>query len=187
MFGMIGLGPVGRFGLTAAALGGTLLLTACVDNIPSQERPCPMVRVVQDASYMTRFAGGSEDLTQVSFEARIAKSDNWCKYLYTDTETQTQTFLNVTFAASRGPQNVESAARFNYFVRVTGPGGTQLQSQLLDVDIPFTASKVQNALTDEVEVRIPLKQGETGDYYRIYVGLAVSEQELSYNRRNPLR
>lgn len=166
-------------------LGGALLLSGCVDNTPSQSVPCPAVKVIQDAAFMTRFAGESEDLAETSFEARIAKSSNWCKYLYSDEGNKTQTFLTVTFAASRGPRNAESAAKFNYFVRVTGPGGAQLQSQTLDVEIPFTASKVQGTLTDEVEVLVPIKQGENGDFYRIYVGLAVNEKELAYNRRNP--
>ncbi len=168
-----------------AATGALWLLSGCQDNVPDQSRPCPAVKLIQDASYMTRFAGESEDLAETSFEARITKSDSWCKYLYTDTDTQTLTYLTLTFAASRGPKNPDSMAKFNYFVRVTGPGGSQLQSNILDVEVPFTAAKVQNSVADQVDVTIPLKQGENGDFYRIYVGIAVNEKELAYNRRNP--
>lgn len=76
-------------------------------------------------------------------------------------------------------------AKFNYWVRVTGPGGSQLSSQTLDVEIPFTASRVQGTVQDAVNILTPLKKGENGDFYRIYIGLAVSERELAYNRRNP--
>lgn len=182
MFGKISFGRkagLGACAVLAAALAG------CQNNVADQSRPCPPVKIVQDASFMTRFAGESEDLTDTSFEARITKSDNWCNYLYDDTTTQTQTYLTITFAASRGPKNPDSTAKFNYFVRVTGPGASLVQSNVLDVEVPFTASKVQNAVTDQVDVTIPLKQGENGEFYRIYVGLAVNEKELAYNRRNP--
>jgi hypothetical protein len=40
-------------------------------------------------------------------------------------------------------------------------------------------------LQDQIDVFVPLKKNETGDFYRIYIGIAVSEKELAYNRRNP--
>lgn len=168
-------------------LGGALLLSGCVDPIPQQSRPCPMVKVVQDAAYLTRFVGESEDLADTSFEARISRSKSFCTYVI-DTDTGATTIrseVSVEFAASRGPKNPDSTAKFNYWIRVTGPGSSQLSSQTLDVEIPFTASKVQGLAQDEVNILVPLKQGENGDFYRIYVGLAVNEKELAYNRRNP--
>jgi hypothetical protein len=40
-------------------------------------------------------------------------------------------------------------------------------------------------VVEEVQPTIPLKEGENGDWYRIYVGFMLSEQELAYNRKNP--
>nr|WP_298682089.1 hypothetical protein [uncultured Dongia sp.] len=186
---MITMTKFGRNLLCAVAslTGAALLLTGCADPLPQQSRPCPAVKVVQDAAYLTRFAGESEDLAETSFEARIARSKSMCVYLIdTETgETKIRTELSIEFAASRGPKNPDSTAKFNYWVRVTGPGTSQLSSQTLDVEIPFTAAKVQNALQDQIDVFVPLKKNETGDFYRIYVGIAVSEKELAYNRRNP--
>lgn len=168
-------------------LGGALLLGGCVDPIAQQSRPCPAVKVVQDAAYMTRFAGESEDLAETSFEARLSRSQSMCSYVWnTDTGATTiRSEVSIEFTASRGPKNPDSAAKFNYWVRVTGPGGSQLSSQTLDVEIPFTAAKIQGTVQDQVTVMVPLKKGETGDFYRIYLGLAVNEKELAYNRRNP--
>lgn len=178
-----------EFGRTfLGAMGVALLLSGCVDNIPQQSRPCPPVKVLQDAAYLTRFAGESEDLAETSFEARIARSQSMCTYLIdTDTgQTSIRTNLSVEFAASRGPANAESAAKFDYWIRITGPGGQHMPGdQSLDVEIPFTAAKVQGVAQDEVEILLPLRKGENGEFYRINIGLAVSEKELAFNRRNP--
>jgi hypothetical protein len=184
---MIGMTKLGQNLLCLGAIGAALLMAGCGSNVAEQSRPCPIVKVVQDAAYMTHFAGEAEDLAETSFEARITRSKSMCTYV-TNTDngtTSIRTELSVEFAASRGPKNAESAAKFNYWVRVTGPGNSQLSSQVLDVEIPFTAAKVQNAVSDQLDVLVPIKQGETGDFYRIYVGLEVTEKELAYNRRNP--
>ena len=187
---MITMTKFGRKLLCAVAslTGAALLLSGCTEPLPQQSRPCPAVKVVQDAAYLTRFAGESEDLADTSFEARIAKSNNLCYYeIDTDTgKTVIRSEIRVEFAASRGPRNADSAAKFRYRVGITGPGTVLLPGQqLLDVEIPFTAAKVQSVAQDEVFVYVPLKQGETGDFYRIWISLEVTPKELAYNRRNP--
>jgi len=169
-------------------IGAALLLGACTDPIAQQSRPCPIVKVVQDAAYLTRFAGEAEDLAETSFEARIGRSKSFCTYVMnTETgETTIRSEISIEFAASRGPKNPDSAAAFKYQVGVTGPGNQLLPGQqLLDVQIPFSASKVQNVVQDQVFVYTPLKKGETGDFYRIWLSLEVTPKELDYNRRNP--
>lgn len=183
---MIGMTKIGQNLL--CTVGAALLLASCSNSVPEQSRPCPPVKVLQDAAYMTRFAGEAEDLTQTSFEARIARSASMCTYVIdTETgETTIRTDLSVEFAASRGPQNADSAAKFNYWIRLTGPNGQHMPGdQNLDVEIPFTAAKVQGVAQDQVEILLPLRKGENGEFYRINIGLVVTEKELAFNRRNP--
>lgn len=185
MFGKTGFGRAAGWGACAVL---TAFLAGCADNVPTQSRPCPKVRVVQDASYLTRFVGESEDLTNTSFEARIARSNSICYYeedLSAGT-TVIRSEVKIEFAASRGPNNPDSAARFRYRIGVTGPGGKLLPGQqLLDVEIPFSASRVQGVAQDEVYVYTPIQQGENGDFYRVWISLEVTPKELEYNRRNP--
>jgi hypothetical protein len=68
---------------------------------------------------------------------------------------------------------------------VTGPAGQPLARQVFDTAIPFEDNATQGIVVEELQPRIPLKQGENGDYYRIYVGFLLNEKELAYNRRNP--
>jgi hypothetical protein len=185
MFGKKNFGWLAGLGACAVL---AVTLSGCADNVPTQSRPCPKVRVVQDASYMTKFAGESEDLTDTSFEARITRSNSVCYYEENTSTGSTviRSELRIEFAASRGPNNPDSAARFRYRIGVSGPGGKLLPNpQLLDVEIPFTASRVQGVAQDEVYVYTPINQGENGDFYRVWISLEVTPKELAYNRRNP--
>lgn len=170
------------------ALGGALLLSGCTDPVAQQSVPCPQIKIVPESSFLTRFTGDSEDLAETSFEARIVRHREVC-YYETNNDTgkrRIRTELNIEFSASRGPNNPDSAAKFRYRVGITGPGNQLMGGdQLLDVEIPFSASRVQAVAQDEVFIHVPLKDGENGDFYRIWVGLEVTEKELVYNRRNP--
>src|SRR5262249_35296576 len=151
---------------------------------PKQSMPCPMVKVVPDASYMTRFAGVSEDLTDTMFEARLSDVQPKCVYSE-DTNTKKTKIVSdllVKLMASRGPKLTEDQVTFNYVVALTGQGGQKLTRQQFDVTIPLTKDKPSGQIADNPTVTIPLKKGENGDYFQIYVFLEVTQKELAYNR-----
>jgi hypothetical protein len=177
------IGWMKRGGLLAVLLLGA----ASCSETPKQSMPCPVVKQVPDATYLTRFAGESEDLTDTAFEARLVSAQSKCTYIEdTDTKkTKIQTDIQVRVSASRGPKLTDEKVTFNYVIALTGRGGQKLTRQPFDVTVPLTADKPSAQVIDEPSVTIPLKQGENGDYYQIYVFLEVTEKELAYNRRNP--
>ena len=182
------IGLVGRGAVLGAAL---FIVASCQSQTARQSLPCPEVKLVRDASFLTRFAGESEDLTDTSFEARIGLANQVCHYQVNE-DTQKTTILTdlaVKIQASRGPKNADGKADIKYFVSVTGPGGSHVGdpkwSNTFDVSIPLTAEKPTNGLVDTPSIAIPIKKDENGDFYRIYVYFALSEKELAYNRRNP--
>lgn len=177
------IGYLGRGGLLAILLFGV----ASCSETPKQSMPCPVVKAVPDASYLTRFGGESEDLTDTAFEARLVDVQSKCVYSEdTDSKkTRIVSDLLVKVLASRGPKLTGDNATFNYVVALTGQGGQKLQRQPFDVTIPLTSDKPTASITDNPTVTIPLKNSENGDYYQIYIFLEVTEKELAYNRRNP--
>lgn len=134
---------------------------------------------------MTRFVGASEDLTDTSFESKVDAIHSQCFYSESDGKKSIRTDLKIQFLASRGPKNPDGTAKFQYFVAVTGSGGQLLNREVFDVEIPLTTDKPSNISQDEIEPTIPLPQGQNGDFFRIYVGLILTEPELAFNRRNP--
>ena len=170
-----------------ALLAALLPMVASCAETPKQSMPCPVVKQVPDASYITRFAGESEDLTDTAFEARIANVQPMCKYIEDeDTQkTKIESDLLVGIVASRGPKLTGEEVTFNYVIALTGRGGQKLTRQQFDVTIPLTADQPTAQIVDNPVVTIPLKKGENGDFYQIYVFIEVTEKELAYNRRNP--
>ncbi len=180
-----------RSGLLAATAVLALSLGSCGGTTAVHSMPCPEVKVVPDASYMTKFAGESEDLTDTAFEAKIRVADQMCHYVINkDTDaTSIRTDLTVQIGASRGPKLTGDEAKIGYRVSVTGQGGSHVGdpkwTSNFDVAIPLTADKPSSVLVDSATITIPLAKGENGDYYRIYISLQITEKELAYNRRNP--
>ena len=178
-----------------AFVGAMLLavgLASCGGTTAVQSMPCPEVKVIQDASYVTRFAGDSEDLTDTASEAKIGIANQMCHYVVEkDTgKTTIRTDLTIQVMASRGPKLTGDKADINYKVSVTGPGGSHVGdpkwTNNFDITVPLTKDKPTNALGDQTSITIPLAgKNENGDFYRIYVYLQLTEKELAYNRRNP--
>jgi hypothetical protein len=168
--------------------GAALLLTAsCANTKDIASYPCPFVGTVREVGYMTKFAGESQDLSDTLYEAKIdeVRPAKNCVYQDDDGRRAIVYDIQVKFLAQRGPKEHEGLVKFNYFVGIGGPGGQILTRQVFDTEIPFENNATQAITIEEIQPRIPLKEGENGDYYRIYIGFMLSEKELAYNRKNP--
>jgi len=182
--------PAGRARRAVRFLAGAmaLLVTAsCGTTEDIASYPCPFVGAVREVSYMTKFQGDSQDLSDTLFEAKIDQvlpAVN-CVYQNDDGKQAIVYDIQVKFLAQRGPKEREGVAKFDYFVGIGGPGGQILTRQVFDSEIAFENNATQAITIEEIQPRIPLKQGENGDFYRIYIGFMLNERELAYNRKNP--
>ena len=179
-----------RRALGILAGAAALLLTAsCSSNEDLASYPCPLVTPVRDFSYLTKFAGDSQDLSDTLFEARLDEVRPAANCIYEESDDGKRAIvydIQLKFLAQRGPKDREGAAKFDYFMAVTGPGGQRVAGEVFGTEIPFEDNATQAIAIEELQTRIPLKEGENGDYYRIRVGFALSAEEEAYNRRNPL-
>ena len=180
----------GRAWRAAGILAGAMALLAtasCATNENIASYPCPFVGAVREVSYMTKFQGESQDLSDTLYEAKIDEVRPAVNCVYQDDDGKRAIVydIQVKFLAQRGPKEREGVARFNYFVGIGGPGGQIITREVFDSEIPFENNATQAITVEEIQPRIPLKQGENGDYYRIYIGFMLTEKELAYNRRNP--
>jgi hypothetical protein len=164
--------------LTAGGLVLALSLAACTKEPPPP--PCPAVVPVTDAAQMVRFNGAGHDLTDVVFEARIQDYALICEY----DEGVIDGKMMLSVLAVRGPANQDQVARVGYFVAVATRDQQVAAREEFNLEIPFEGNRNRVVAVDEVVPRIPLKAGEDGNNYVIYIGLIVTPEELQYNRQN---
>jgi len=173
-------------GRTAVAVLGLAFVSGCAGSEPPPPQPCPAVIEVTDAAALTRFRGEGRDLTDVVFTAAIGDMQFTCEYR--DNDMVIETDLRVVMTIVRGPANLDDKAVFEYFVAIARVDPTSGNPESIvaraefDTGAIFEGNRSRSVVPDELAPRIPLKNGETGADYRIYVGLKLTPEELAYNR-----
>lgn len=167
---------------TAAAALALAVLSGCGALTREAPGPCPVAVAVDDAARMTRFQPGGSDLTDVDFEVVVEGVAYGCEY---DGTEAVEMVVEVALLAAQGPANASDSADFTYFIAVATADRQILAREDFTVSIPFQGNLTRVRLTETLEPRIPLRSGETGANYRVFVGLALTEAELQYNRSRP--
>ena len=167
----------GRRGLLGlAALG--ILLAACAEDGPPP--PCPPVVRVPDAARLIRFVPQGRDLTDIVFEANIRNLALICEY----DEDAIEAAMAVEIFAAPGPANVDQKARLDYFVAIATRDQKILARETFDMDIVFPGKLRGLVAVEEIAQRIPLRPGQSGADYVVYVGIELTREELRYNQDN---
>lgn len=143
---------------------------------------CPDFAQVQDAARLVKFSGDGRDLTDVLFEARLQNVEMGCSY--DDDDNEIEAALQITISAARGPADSERLASFRYFVAIATNSREVVAREEFDLNIPFEGNRTQLAAVEELTPRIPLKPGQNGSEYKVFVGLVLTPAELEYNRAN---
>lgn len=165
---------------TLSAMGfSCLLLSGCGAIMDEPPGPCPVATQIQDASRLTKFKEGSGDLSDVLFEVGIDNVAYACTY---DGDEAVDMVVTVTMVAAEGPANKDNMANFSYFVAVATSDRQILAREDFAVSAPFEGNQTRTKITETVEPRIPLQPNQSGANYRVFVGIAVTEAELQYNR-----
>ena len=158
-------------GLVALAFVG---LAACSSD-DEVYNPCPRIVVVKDAQTQVRFIGDGRDLTDVAFEARIDGNGIACEYDDAEIEVEMQVRLEV----ARGPAAPREGADVSYFVAVARSDRAILAREEFGLSLDMPGNNTRVVALDDVSPTIPLRAGETGADYLIYLGLSLSDDELN--------
>ena len=153
------------------------------NNVFGSGKPvsCPQVTKVGEAALLTRFRPPGHDITDVMFDAFIGDINGKCE----SSDQGVTVKMTVDFVASRGPAEKDHKASFAYFVAITDAKSNVLAREQFDTFIDFPGNKTRNGIREELEEKIPLTAGARGDDYRVYVGFALTHDELAYNRAHP--
>lgn len=167
----------------AAAVLLPLALAGCGGG-ESFAPACPGAAILRDAADLTRFRGPGRDLTDMSLDGRITGLQGKCAR---DGRNAVLTTVTPSLELTRGPAAQGRTAELAYFVAV-GRGEQVLDKQVFALRAEFPPNTDRVRLSgDDVELRLPVKPGETAAAYRVLVGFQLTPEELELNRRRGAR
>lgn len=142
---------------------------------------CPQLALVKDAADLTRFNGRGEDVSDLVVNARIVGVPAVCSAAGHDI---VRADLTVAMELLRGPAQADRQASVGYFVAVTDSAEKLLDKQTYTMsgEFPPNVTRV-TAVSDKITLDFPTSETVPAASYRIFVGLALTPQELAYNRR----
>ena len=160
------------------------------EKIIGKALPCPRVSILADAATITRFKeGAGRDLIDVDFKGALTEFRGSCGYdidEYTDSGTMSID-LAVAMDLERGPANRSREIGVEYFISVTDSSKRVLNKEIFDVKVTFPGNRTVLTWSEDPDkpiiLTIPLKAGERGRDFNIFVGFQLSPEELLYNRR----
>ena len=155
--------------------------------------PCPRVSILGDAATLTKFRPGpGRDLTDVLYEGVVTGVTGRCAYANDGKRANRALSIKVALVieAARGPANRDGRAAFPYFVGITDSSRNVLNKERFNVRVVFPGNRTRLVITDDpVNLEIPVKAGQSGRDFTIFVGFQLSREDLEYNRRarKPIR
>jgi hypothetical protein len=149
-----------------------------------QSLPCPNFLLLGHAGDITQFRPGpGRDVTDVEFRATITNFRGSCDHSKTGVEAD----FFVEFSVQRGPANRSREARFEYFVAIPRFHPAPAGKKTFPIKVTFKERQTRIFYRDEVTIEIPLRAGEIGANYDVYIGFQLDAEQLEYNRRRRAR
>lgn len=169
------LSPTFLFAAAAAAIS---VLPGCVSQTARLGLPCPVPGVLVDAESASVFRAGGQGAGDLVYKTTLSSAAVGCDY---DTKRRVHTSVSFNMNVERGPAGAAGKINVPYFVAVTR-GSAILARESFTRTVELTADPVTKARESIDHITIPLAKGLTGGSYNIVVGLAVSQDQVRYNR-----
>ena len=167
----------GSAGAAPLLLAAALIISACAKDAPN-DIPCPAVEVLPDLGEFVRYRPGpGRDPTDVLQEAWIDGVGGKCELDGSDLLVD----LGVRIGIRRGPATKTDQAKIGYFVAITDLKRNVLNRRPFEATAQFLNRKTV-MFDDQLDLRIPLSQGDQTDSFVVYVGLELTKDELKANR-----
>lgn len=172
--------------LAFAALALTAL-AGCKTNLVPQ---CPAVRVDNATASVTKFRdGGTQTAGDVEYRADILGFKGECDFDEDPEDGKVDVTFNIDFAVTGGPAAKGGDASLYYFVAIPQffPDTNGKSVLIARAKLPERAAARETFTESNVRVRIPLKDGQAGAGFDVYVGFQLDAAQLEYNRSQSTR
>lgn len=161
--------------------------TAAV-KVADGETACPAVTIMPELAQMVEF----QDLENPSPKtetgrATLKQASARCEII----DGQLAVHLSIDVDSTLGPkarwkETDKPSFAFPYFVAVTGPQGGVLAKEIFAVSLSYEAKQNQLSKTETITQHIPLAEDGSVPNYSILIGFQLSEEQLAFNRTQPI-
>ena len=178
-----------RRGYLHIALLGVIALglAACSSTDTVALRPCPEILIPIDSAKLTRFIPGpGRDIIDVLHEEQLTGFAHRCEYDTDETGVGAVVIeIFPAFESARGPANAENLAQFEYYIAIADLNKTVLEKMRFPMAIPFPEymSRVRWQSEEPIVLNIPLKAGQNGADFEVFIGLQMTRDELDYQKK----
>jgi hypothetical protein len=148
---------------------------------------CPEYLVPAEAASLSKFRDSSSyDLVDVKYKVNINNVQLGC-ISNIDRKTKLGSMevdVNLTFSSELGPANPDHKIQFEYFISIVSPDQKILEKKTIPLAINFPGNKTNvNFFSKPVYVTLQIKTEKPVSYYRIFVGLKLTKDEVRHNRK----
>jgi hypothetical protein len=146
---------------------------------------CPQIGLLKDADHMTVFRKGpGRDISDVVFETEIKGFKGECEYVG-DPGGYTEVVLNlrVSFDMILGPAARGREHQLKYFIAVPDFFPRTDGKSGFSAAVKFPPRRNRVTFTDDpLEIKIPLDEIRKGSETKVVISLALSRDQLIFNR-----
>lgn len=154
---------------------------------PAQTVNCPSVKVMDELRTMVEFQdpANPSDKTQIAravmknVAARCAVGDT----LSVELDIMVDTTLG---PKARVKKTDKPNFAFPYFVAVISPQGSVVAKEIFAASLSFENGENDMSRTETITQHIPLAEDGTVPAYSILIGFQLSEEQLAFNRTQPI-
>ena len=159
-----------------------LLLSGCsaIQGSQPQLVSCPPTGMLREGASLTRYAPNRpKDLTNVVLSARVVDVSSACVVNSEPPEIDMK--LGVRILAERGAAAPPGEQRFAYIVAIATDEQEILNRQRYQLATAFSGTARQAGFEEVLNLRFPLKEGQTAADFRVFVSLELQPDELNDN------
>lgn len=154
---------------------------------PAQAIACPSVKVMEELRGLVEF----QDPAKPSDKTEIARASITDVQARCAISNNLSVELDISVDSTLGPkarlkESDKPNFAFPYFVAVISPEGSVIAKEIFAASMSFEKGENKLSRTETITQHIPLPEGDAMPAYSILVGFQLSEEQLAFNRAQPI-
>lgn len=170
-----------------AVLAFVSVVTSCNGMLGNKYKSCPMISVPLETAFFTHFKNNTKrDVNSMLYVGEIVDVESDCRFEIHKKTDEGVMYISVSLRmrAERGAIEKIPEMYFPYFVALVDSNRNILNKKTFSLRARFKDNVSRMNIEDTpVGLTVPIKRGQSGPHYHIYLGFQIDEKQRENNRR----